>query len=318
MDQNVFVGVGIDVSKEHLDVAVYPESQRCRMAQSAEGFQDLCRWLEPIRPHRIVLEATGGMEAPAAAALTRAGYAVAVVNPRQVRDFAKARGYLAKTDALDARVLAEFAALLKPEQRPLKDEEAQLLDALMARRSQLLQMLVSEKNRLSAAPKGPVRKSLLDHIRYLEKTLDGVDDDLRRTIEASPLWRVRDDLLQSAPGIGDVTAAELIARLPELGQLTSRQIAALVGVAPMNRDSGKFRGKRGIWGGRAAVRKALYMATLACTRHNPAIRDYYRRLRAAGKPGKVALTAAMRKLLITLNAMLRTNTPWRQQSPQMT
>jgi transposase len=260
-------------------------------------------------PALIVLEATGGLELPLTGALAAAGLPVVVVNPRQVRDFAKATGRLAKTDALDAAVLAQFAEAVRPPLRPLPDAATQALSALLLRRRQLIAMLTAEKNRLGLAPT-PVRKGITVHIRWLDGRLADLNEELAHTIRESPVWREKDDLLQSTPGVGPVLALTLVASLPELGTLTRQQIAALVGVAPLNRDSGRFRGTRRVWGGRAHVRAALYMSALVATRFNPVIRVFYQRLCAAGKIKKVALTACMRKLLTILNAMLRHQTPW--------
>jgi transposase len=257
----------------------------------------------------VVLEATAGMEMPVAAALAAIGLPVAVVNPRQVRQFARATGRLAKTDAIDAQVLAQFAQAVQPPLRPLPDADTQQLNALVTRRHQLVEMLAAEKNRLAQAAKS-VRIDIQEHIRWLERRLIDLDRDLAATVHESPIWRETDNLLQSAPGVGPVLSTTLLANLPELGRLNGKQIAALVGVAPLNRDSGRFRGKRTIWGGRARVRTALYMGTLVATRYNPVIRPFYQRLLAAGKPKKVALTACMRKLVTILNAMVRSQSSW--------
>lgn len=257
----------------------------------------------------VVVEATGGQQDSVAGALAAAGVPLAVVNPRQVRDFAKATGKLAKTDALDAQVLARFGEALRPEPRPLPDEETEVLGILLTRRRQLIEMLVMEKNRLAAAKK-MLRRDIEAHIQFLNTSLKDIDKDLHAALRASPAWRAKDDLLQAVPGIGPVLSATLLGALPELGRLDRRQIAALVGVAPFNRDSGRQRGQRTISGGRASVRTAFYMATLTATRFNPVIRAFYDRLCKAGKPKKVALVACMRKLLTILNAMLRAGTPW--------
>ena len=274
------------------------------------GVQELVSRLVPLAPTLIVLEATGGFEAAAVAAIASAGLPVVVANPRQVRDFAKACGRLAKTDAIDARILARFAERVRPAPRPLPTEAAQLLDALLTRRRQLVEMLTAETNRLGLA-RGPVRRDISAHIRWLERRLGDVDGELAAAIQASPVWRAKDDLLQSVPGVGRVLSLTLLAELPELGRLSRREIAALVGVAPLNRDSGQRRGKRLVWGGRAPVRAVLYMGALAAPRANPVIRGFYERLRTSGKPFKVALTACMRKLLTILNAMVRHDTRWR-------
>jgi transposase len=305
--------IGIDVAKATLDVAAEPLAPLGPLTQvpnDAAGHAALVRALTPLAPIRIVLEATGGYERAVAAALAVAGLPVVVVNPRQVRDFAKATGQLAKTDRLDAAVLARFAAQVQPAGRPVPDATTQMLRDLLARRHQLVTMLTQERNRLAQARDRAIRRDLQQHIRWLERRLHASDDDLRRQIEASPVWRVRDQLLQSVPGLGPVTAQTLLASLPELGTLGRKQIAALVGVAPLNRDSGQWRGRRQVWGGRGPVRAALYMAAFAGVRHNAVLRAFYQRLRAAGKPAKVALVATMHKLLTILNAMLAHQTPW--------
>jgi len=304
------VFVGIDVSKAQLDMALRPEG-RFSASNDEAGFAQILERLKAAPPTLVVLEATGGLEIPITGVLAAAGVPVVVVNPRQVRDFAKATGKLAKTDALDAQVLAHFAEVLRPALRPLPDAQTQALAALLARRRQLVEMLTAEKNRLSSAHT-PVRKSLRTPIAWLERELSHTDRDLAHAIRESPVWREKDDLLQSVPGIGPVGTSTLLANLPELGTLTGKQIAALVGVAPLNRDSGTWRGKRTVWGGRAQVRAILYMSALTATRFNPVIRVFYQRLCAAGKAKKVALTACMRKLLIILNAMMKHRTRWAQ------
>jgi transposase len=266
--------------------------------------------LQRVQPALIVVEATGGRETPLVTALATVGLAVAVVNPRQVRDFAKAIGQLAKTDALDAQVLARFAEAVRPEPRPLADAQAQELSALLTRRRQLIAMRMAERQRLDTAPL-PVQRRIARHITFLEQELAEVDREMRDRIEQSPLWRERDDLLRSVPGIGPATAFTLVAELPELGALDRKAIAALVGVAPLACESGTLRGRRLVWGGRARVRTALYMATLSAVRYNPILRAFYERLCAAGKPKKLALVACMHKLLLILNAMLHHRTPWR-------
>jgi transposase len=301
--------VGIDVAKAHLDVATWPTVERWRIARDDAGLVALAAWLRARAPMLIVLEATGGLETPVVTALVEAGLPVAVINPRQARDFAKATGRLAKTDALDAEVLARFGHAIRPEPRPWKDAEAQALTALIQRRRQVVEMLAAEKNRLASAhPR--VKPDIEATIAWLEQRLKDHDGDLQRQLRASPIWREQDDLLRGVPGIGPVTAATLLAALPEPGTLDRRQISALVGVCPFNRDSGQCRGRRMIFGGRAGVRAVLYMATVTASRCNPVIKAFYQRLRAAGKPAKVALTACMRKLLTILNAMLKTKTPW--------
>jgi transposase len=301
--------VGIDVSKAALDVGVLSPEQFWTIPNDEAGCRSLAERLQTLSPTLIVLEATGGFETLAAATLAAAGLPVVVVNPRQVRDFAKATGTLAKTDRLDARVLALFAQRVRPAVRPLKDTQSRELEALFTRRHQLVEMLTMEKNRLSLAA-APVRKDLKAHIVWLVKRLKDVDGELKALIQDSPVWREKDDLLQSAPGVGPVASVALLAQLPELGTLNRRQIGALVGVAPLNNDSGQYKGQRHVWGGRAVVRAVLYMATLAAIRCNPSIKAFYQRLRAAGKKPKVAIVACMRKLLTILNAMLKSKTPW--------
>jgi len=302
--------VGIDVSKATLDVAVGPGGAAWSAPNEDAGIAALVARLRPLAPALIVLEATGGFETAAVAALAAAGLTVVIANPRQVRDFAKATGQLAKTDALDAQVLALFAERVRPEPRPLPDEAARGLDALLTRRRQLLEMRTAEQNRLAFAP-AAVRRDISQHIRWLERRLRDVDRDLEQAIRTSPVWRLKEDLLRSVPGVGPVVSRTLLGELPELGTLTRKQIAALVGVAPRARDSGTMRGKRMVWGGRSPVRAVLYMSALVAARYNPVIRAFYRRLQAAGKAKKVALVACMRKLLIILNAMIRSNTHWR-------
>jgi transposase len=301
--------VGIDVSKATLDVAVCPSQPGHSFPHDEAGLAHLVAYLRELAPALVVLEATGGYETDVAAALAVAAVPLAVVNPRQVRDFAKAIGRLAKTDALDAEVLALFAERIRPVAQTLPDEAQQDLAALITRRRQLVDMLGAERNRLGLA-RPALRAQLRTHIRWLEQRLRDVDHDLAARIQASPLWRVTDNLLQSVPGVGPATAHMLIAALPELGQLSRQAIASLVGVAPFNCDSGALRGTRRIWGGRAPVRHALYMATLVATRFNPAIRTFYQRLLGHGKPRRLALIAAMRKLLTILNAMLKHQQPW--------
>lgn len=306
--------VGIDVAKTRLEIAVRPTGQRWSVDNDEEGIGSLVKRLKALSPELVVMEATGGLQAAVAAALGTAKLLVAVVNPRQVRDFAKAVGRLAKTDSIDAEVLAHFADVVRPQPRPLADAQAQALEALLARRRQVVGMLVAEKNRLgSALP--PVQQDIGAHITWLEERLAKLDGELKDTIQQSPLWQERDDLLRGVPGVGPVLSLTLMAELPELGSLNRREIAALVGVAPLNRDSGKWRGKRCIWGGRARLRTVLYMAALVATQHNVVISSFYQRLLAAGKAKKVALTASMRKLLTILNAMVKHHTPWQPECP---
>jgi len=297
--------VGIDVAKAYLDVAIWPTQERLRVPRDEAGLAALIAWLQPRTLTLIVLEATGGLETLVAGMLVEAQFPTAVIHPRQARDFAKALGVLAKTDALDALVLARFGQSIQPEPRLWKDEEHQALAALLQRRRRLVTMLVAEKNRLASAHR-QVQADIRITITWLEQRLQALDDDLQGQLRASPVWREPDALLRSVPGIGPVTAVTL----PERGTLDRRQISAWVGVCPLNRDSGQYRGHRSIFGGRAVVRTALYMATLTASRLNPVIKAFYQRLRAAGKPAKVALTAGMRKLLTILNAMLKAKTPW--------
>lgn len=301
--------VGVDVSKDRLDVAVAPSGETYSFTNDEEGVHNLVTALTPLAPRIVVLEATGGLEMAAAGMLSVSGLAVAIINPRQSRDFAKAMGRLAKTDAIDAQVLAEFALRVQPEPRSLADEQTQRLSALITRRRQVIEMIVAEKNRLSRAHL-EVRKRVSAHVNWLEHELDEIDEELKSEIKSSPLWREKENLLRSVPGVGPVLSTTLLAQLPELGQLNRKEIAALAGVAPLNRDSGRWRGHRTCWGGRANVRCALYMGTLAATRYNPVIKDLYQRLVGNGKANKVALVACMRKLLTILNAMMRDGQPW--------
>lgn len=308
------VFVGIDVSKQQLDIAVRPTARLWTVGNDEAGVSALIAELRQLAPTLIVLEATGGLEMPLAGALAATGLPLAIINPRQVRDFARSTGVLAKTDRLDAQLLARFAEVVRPDPRPLPDAQAQELSALVLRRRQLIEMLTAEKNRLSIAPRR-IRPQIQVHIEWLHRQLAQFDDELRELVRSSPLWREKDDVLRSAPGVGPVLATTLLAGLPELGTLTRQQIAALVGVAPLNRDSGTLRGRRTVWGGRAHIRAVLYMATLVATRRNPVIAAFYQRLVAAGKARKVALTACMHKLLTILNAMLKHRTPWAPPAP---
>jgi transposase len=304
--------VGIDVSKDRLDAHELPGEQRASFDNHPAGHDSLIAWCRLYRPQRIVLEASGGYETAAVAALARAGLPVIVVNPVQVRRFAQALGVQAKTDRIDARVIAHFAQAVAPEIRPLRDELTAELDALVTRRRQLLEMLGAERQRRARAAKGPVRKSIDAHIAWLEKQTGNTERDIASLIRSSPLWREKEDILATIKGVGRVTIATVLGALPELGTLSRQAIAALVGVAPFARDSGSWRGKRFVGGGRPDVRRALYMAALVASRRNPALRDVYQRLVARGKPKKLALTAIMRKLLILMNSMLRTKTRWNQ------
>ena len=301
--------VGIDVAKDQLDVALAPSQERWQVPNTEAAIAGLAERLRGLAPALIVLEATGGYQVLATTTLAAAGLPVVVVNPRQVRDFGRALGRLAKTDAIDAQLLALFAERVRPEPRPLPDGAAEALNALVVRRRQLLEMLTAERLRLAqAAP--PLREPIQAHIAWLRASLDRLDHELAETLRSSPVWREKEDLLKSVPGVGDVLTLTLVAELPELGTLNRRQIAALAGVAPFNRDSGTYRGRRAVWGGRAPVRAALYMGTLVASRYNPVIKAYYERLCARGKPKKVALVACMRKLLTILNAMLQHKTTW--------
>jgi transposase len=304
--------VGIDVSKHELEVHVRPSSQSYRFAYDEAGLKNLVRLLKQIQPpiETILLEATGGFERRLVAVLLSQNLPIVVVNPQRVRHFAKATGQLAKTDRIDAEVLSNFAQALRPQPRTLADEFLEELRDLLARRLQVVEMLVAEKNRLTTATHRTIRRQILDHIRWLEKRLDSIDDDLHRRIQSSPTWKAKDELLQSVPSVGPATASSLLIQLPEWGSLNRQQIATLVGVAPINQDSGRFKGHRVTQGGRARVRSALYMSTLVATRHNPIIRTFYQRLVLSGKPKMVALVASMRKLLTILNTMLKHNRPW--------
>jgi transposase len=302
--------IGIDVAKAHLDVHVHPTGEPFRVTADDAGLAVLLTRVRALSPTLIVLEATGGYEVRVAAVLASAGLPVAIVNPRQIRDFARATGRLAKTDTLDARVIALFADAVRPTPRPLPDAQAQALGELIARRRQLVDMLVAEKNRRRLLRERRLQRHLDAHIAWLEEALRRLDHDLTTLVRSTPIWREADDVLRSVPGIGPVTACTLIADLPELGRLDRRRIAALAGLAPFARDSGIFRGRRMIAGGRAPVRRVLYMATLAAIQHNPVIRRFHQRLVTAGRPAKLAHTAAMRKLLTILNAMLRDQRPW--------
>jgi transposase len=303
------VFVGIDVSKGKLDVAVRPSGELMSFSNDEDGISVMIDFIKPFSPILIVLEATGGLETASVGMLAAKGLPVVVINPRQVRDFAKATGRLAKTDAIDAHVIAQFGEAVRPEIRPLKDEEAKRLSALITRRRQIVEMMTAEKNRLIAATPW-TRKDIQSHIVWLEKCLKKADKNLNDLLRKSPVWREKDDILQSTPGVGPVLSMTLLSHLPELGTLNRKQIAALVGVAPLNRDSGLFRGKRTIWGGRANIRSVLYMSVTCAIRFNPVIKKFYQRLRDAGKLHNVAMTACMRKLLVILNTMIKNRTRW--------
>lgn len=305
--------VGIDVSAGRLDIGVVPGGEGWSVENEPEAIAGLIPKLRELAPTLILLEATGGIEIPVVSQLAAVGLPVVVINPRQVRDFARATGRLAKTDAIDAAVLAQFAEAIRPAVRALPDEATQELADLIARRRQLIEMITAERNRLKRA-RSAVSGQIRRHINWLEHELAGVDREIKQRVEASPIWREREDLLRSVPGIGPVVSSTLLAGLPELGSLSRKQIAALVGVAPFNRDSGTLRGKRTVWGGRAHIRGALYMAALVAAYRNEVIAGFYQRLLAAGKPKKVALVACMRKLLTILNAIVSHRTPWAPQS----
>ena len=305
--------VGIDVSKNWLDVAVHEQGEVWRVSNDEAGMVSLVKRLKKLKPQLIVLEPTGGFEMLVVAELSQAGLPVAVVNAKRVRDFAKATGQFAKTDKLDARVLAHFAAAVRPEVRSLRSEEEEQLTALLTRRRQVLEMLTVEKNR-RVTVRAKMKADLEAHIHWLSNHLKELDREMEDFVKGSAVWKEKDTLLQSVPGVGPVTSATMLSMLPELGLLNRQKIAALVGVAPLNKDSGRKQGKRRIFGGRGDVRSVLYMAALSAKKHNPFIRTFYNRLIQHGKEKKVALTACMRKLLIILNAMLRSNQPWRSQT----
>lgn len=303
------VVVGVDVSKATLDVAVLPSSDEFQVGNDAAGIEVLSKRLKAANAHLVVMEATGGYETALATALIGSGFRVAVVNPRQIRDFAKATGRLAKNDRIDAQVIAAFGQAIDPEIRALPDEDARELQALLVRRTQLVAMRVQEVNRLGLA-QSAMRKGIKKHIAWLEKEIEQLDIDLTAGLRSSPAWRAKDELLRSLKGIGPVTSGTLLVGLPELGQLDRRAIAALVGLAPFNRDSGIMRGRRSIYGGRSRIRTLLYMAATTAIRSNPVIKAFYERLKSRGKPHKVAMVACMRKMLTILNAMVRDGAPW--------
>ena len=302
--------VGIDVAKDRLDVHLRPSGESFAVARDGEALAALIARLRALAPVLVVIEATGGYETVVASAIAAAQLPLAVVNPRQIRDFARATGRLAKTDRLDAAAMAHFAEAIRPPVRPVADAEAQALGELVARRRQVIEMMVAERNRRRTATQRRVIRAIERHLALLQAELSELEGDIDGAIRQSPAWQADADLLHSVPGVGPATLRTLIAELPELGRLTRRKIAALVGVAPINRDSGTLRGRRTIAGGRPAVRTALYMATLVASRANPIIADHYNKLRTAGKTGKQALVACMRKLLVILNAILRDRKPW--------
>jgi transposase len=301
--------IGVDVSKERLDCFCRPTGIAFSFDNTPPGIAALVQWVEAQQPQLIVLEATGGLERPVVAALVVAQLPVVVVNPRQVRDFARAIGQLAKTDRIDAAVIAHFGEAVNPEVRPLPDHLTQQMDALMTRRRQLVQMLAAERNHLVSAPV-QVQNYVKEHIVQLEELIKKLDQDIDQMITRSPIWKTKENLLLSVKGVGPVLSRTLLAELPELGRLSRQEISKLVGVAPLNNDSGKHKGKRSCWGGRASVRGPLYMATLSATRCNPVIKEFYQRLLAKGKLKKVAIVACMRKMLTILNAMIKSNKPW--------
>lgn len=311
MNKNITeVFVGIDVSKATLDIALDTGEPGFQITYDSKSVDQLIERLHLAKPTLIVLEATGGLEVQVASAMAAKELPVSVVNPRQVRDFAKATGRLAKTDKVDAEVLAAFAKAIRPQIRPMKDEDTRALDDLVDRRRQLIAMRVQETQRLGTASTKVMQKSLKEHIKWLDRRITGVDSDLNRRLRESDVWRAKEDLLKSIPGIGPVAIMTMLAKCPELGTLNRREIAALVGVAPLANDSGRHRGKRFIWGGRAEVRAVLYMATLSATRYNQPIKRFAERLKTAGKPAKVVIVACMRKLLTIMNAMVKNNSPW--------
>jgi transposase len=306
------VYVGVDVSRDTLEVADSISRETCQFANDDEGIRQTAQYIASLKPAGIILEATGNLETPLAAMLQSECLPVTIINPRQIRDFARATGALAKTDAIDARILALFGLRIKPEVRLLPDRQTREMGSLLTRRRQIQEMLIAEGNRLSRADK-EIRPNIEDHIQWLKESLSDINSDLERRIKSSPNWREKDNLLRSMPGIGKVVSTTLIIELPELGKLNRRKIAALVGIAPLNRDSGTLRGKRTVWGGRATLRAALYMAALVATKRNPIIAAFYQRLLGAGKVKKVALVACMRKLLTIVNAMMNTMTLWNSQ-----
>ncbi len=311
-ETKVEVFVGIDVSKSTLDVCIEPFGQMLHVAYDEAGISQIAKRLKEVSPALIVIEATGGLEVRIATALASAGLPVAVINPRQARDFAKATGRLAKTDRVDAGMLAAFAKAIRPQARPLKDADTRVLDDMVSRRRQLVDMRVQETLRLGTAASKPLQKSLKQHIAWLDKRISEVDNDLTKQLRESDVWRAKDDLLRSIPGVGNVTTRTMLGKCPELGTLNRREIAALTGVAPLANDSGKHRGKRFVWGGRAEVRAVLYMAAVSAIRCNDTIKAFAERLKKAGKPPKVVIVACMRKLLTIMNSMLKNNAPWNQ------
>ena len=309
-DNSIEYFVGIDVSKAILDVAIWESEVYWQFGNEAEGWQELVKRLKILSPKLVVIEASGGLEQPVVADLYADGLPVAVVNPTRVRNFARSTGQLAKTDKLDAKVIAQFAQAVRPKVRSLRTADEAHLNALVTRRRQVITMLTAEKNRKTTTHR-TLQENVQQHIEWLQTELKALESEIEQCIQQCPAWKEKEVLLLSVPGVGPVTASTLLAELPELGTRNRQQIAALVGVAPLNHDSGKKRGKRRVFGGRASVRRTLYMATLVATKFNPVIRAFYERLLARGKEKKVALTACMRKLLVILNAMIRDNHAWR-------
>jgi transposase len=314
MNNNSSCFVGIDVSKASLDVYLHPLDQICSFANSPKEISALVERLKLLTVERIIVEATGGLETLLVSQLAAAGLPVFVINPRQARDFARATGQLAKTDSLDAKVLAQFAQAIRPKLRPIASDQARNLEAILTRRRQLVEILVGEKNRLaSTVGQKQIARDIKEHIAWLERRILRCDSELGQALKESPVWRAKEDLLKSVPGVGDVTSRTMIAALPELGELSNKEIAALVGLAPFARQSGRWRGESHIRGGRSNVRSVLYMATLTAVRCNPVIKGFYKRLLKAGKKKKVAITACMRKLLVILNAIVKHQRPWSEQ-----
>jgi transposase len=308
--------VGIDVAKDSMEIAIHGDKGHWEYANNEEGLTNLKARMKRLSPQLIVLEATGGYEVTVAAELQDSGFPVAVMNPRRIREFAKSVGILAKTDILDARVIARYAATVQPPPRVLPQEEVKRLNAIMMRRRQVIAMLTAEKNRLHKADPA-VKHRVQGHVAWLEQELEDINKELKQMVAENPEWQEKDAIIQSVPGVGPNLSITLLADFPELGQLNRKQIAALGGVAPFNRDSGTMRGKRTIWGGRDVVRTAIYMSVFVAIRFNPLLKAYFERLRAAGKPYKVAMVACMRKLLCILNAMLKNHTGWNYQAPQL-
>jgi transposase len=302
--------IGIDVSKATLDIGIWDSNEHWSMANSEKGIMELVNRLKAMPVKLVVLEATGGLEMAVVFELVYARFPVAVVNPKRIRDFARSIGQLAKTDKIDAKIIAHFAQAVQPEVRPLATEEEERLNALLTRRRQIIDMLTAEKNRRHST-RVSLRPRLQKHIDWLNDEVKALDEEIDRFIKNSPIWKEKEELLRSVPGVGPVTSATMLAALPELGTLNRQKIAALVGVAPVNKDSGRKRGKRRVFGGRAVVRSVLYMATLSATKFNSRIKAFYENLLKRGKEKKVALTACMRKLLVILNAMIKQNQPWR-------